>query len=120
MFGLLRSAVTGGGPTEGLESFAIARRVVDGQLELVAITTWRDLPSLVATMGPDWTNPAWLPGLAPLVESSTTEHFETVAESFRSLAALELTDVDLLEPTAGDAPKTDMSAQSEDGQVYGG
>lgn len=119
-FELLRSAVGRGGPTAGLDAFAIARRVVDGQLELVAITTWRDVESLIATMGPDWANPAWLPGLAALVESSSTEHYETVAESFRGLAALELSGLDLLEPTVGGPVTTDKSAHGEDGQVDGG
>jgi hypothetical protein len=101
-FGLRRSAVGGGGATAGLEAFAIARRLVDGQLELMALTMWRDLDSLIGTMGPGWADPAWLPGLADLVESSSTEHYETVAESVRGLANLELTSEGLLEPTVGD------------------
>ena len=102
-FAILRSAVSGSdGQTDGLEAFAIARRLVDGQLELMAVTMWRDMGSLIATMGPSWADPAWLPGLAKLVETSSTDHYETVAESVRGLAGLELTGQDLLEPTAAD------------------
>ena len=98
-FGLLRDSIGGPRRTEGLEAFVIARRMVEGQLELVAMTTWRDLDSMVAVMGTDWQSPSWLPGLAPLVESSSVEHLETIAESFRGLAEMDPATVDLVAPT---------------------
>jgi hypothetical protein len=98
-FGLLRESLTGQGPTPGLVAFVIARRMVEGQLELVAWTTWRDLDSMVAVMGEDWQTPSWLPALAPLVESSSVEHLETIAESFRGLADVDPDAIDLLAPT---------------------
>ena len=98
-FGLLRDSIGGPNRPDGLEAFVIARRMVEGQLELVAMTTWRDLDSMIAVMGPDWQTPSWLPALAPLVESSSVEHLETIAESFHGLADMNPTTVDLLAPT---------------------
>ena len=98
-FALLRSSLAGGMATEGLEAFVIARKMVDGKLEFVAMTTWRDLDSMAAVMGPDWTTPSWLPRLAELVESSSVEYLETIAENFHGFASLDPESVDLLAPT---------------------
>jgi hypothetical protein len=54
---------------------------------------------MVAVMGEDWQTPSWLPALAPLVESSSVEHLETIAESFRGLADVDPDAIDLLAPT---------------------
>lgn len=98
-FGLLRASVSGSSRPDGLEAFVIARRMVEGQLELVAMSSWRDFESMVAVMGPDWQSPSWLPGLEALVESSSIEHLETIAESFHDFGELNPRDVDLLAPT---------------------
>ena len=98
-FGLLRESIAGQSRTPGLVAFVIARRMIEGQLELVALTTWRDLDSMVAVMGEDWLTPSWLPALAPLVEMSSVEHLETIAESFRGLADIDPDAIDLLAPT---------------------
>ena len=98
-FGLLRKSITGQGSTAGLMAFMIARRMIEGQLELVALTTWQDLDSMVAVMGEDWQTPSWLAALEPLVESSSVEHLETIAENFRGLADMDPAAVDLLAPT---------------------
>jgi hypothetical protein len=76
------------------------------------MTTWRDLASLIATMADASASPAWLPGVADLVKSSSPDHYETIAGCLRGLAALDLTDVDLLEPTVGNPVRSDMGAQS--------
>ena len=122
-FALLRDSIGGPSDPDGLEAFVIARRMVEGQLELVAMTTWRDLDSMIAVMGPDWQTPSWLPHLAELVESSSVEHLETIAESFHGLRALDPAAIDLLAPTTADAEATEtteMDARGDDGQVYGG
>ncbi len=99
-FGLLRETVVAGqGTTPGLVAFVIARRMVEGQLELVAMTTWQDLGSMIAVMGQEWQTPSWLPALEPFVESSSVEHLETIAESFRGLADIDPDAADLLAPT---------------------
>jgi hypothetical protein len=98
-FGMLRRSVGGTTSTDGLESFIIARRMIEGQLELVAITTWRDLESMLAVMGQDWQTPSWLPDLEPLVESSTVEHLETIAERFSGPLDLDPETIELLAPT---------------------
>ena len=87
-FALLRDSLSGSGPTDGLEAFVIARRMVDGQLELVAMTGWRDLASMVAMMGPDLQTPSWLPSLAPLVEASSVEYLEIDRRGYTALAVL--------------------------------
>ena len=98
-FALLRESLSGSGRTDGLEAFIIARRMVEGQLELVAMTGWRDLSSMIAVMGPDLQKPSWLPRLGDLVESSSVEYLESVAESYTALAALDAAAIDLLAPT---------------------
>jgi hypothetical protein len=99
-FGLLRETVVAGqGTTPGLVAFVIARRMIEGQLELVALTTWDDLESMIAVMGQEWQTPSWLPALQPLVESSSVEHLETIAENFRGLADIDPNAADLLAPT---------------------
>jgi len=99
-FGLLRETVVAGqGTTPGLVAFVIARRMIEGQLELVAMTTWHDLGSMISVMGQEWQTPSWLPALEPLVESSSVEHLETIAESFRGLADIDPDAVELLAPT---------------------
>ena len=119
-FALLRESLAGPGHPDGLEAFVIARRMIEGHLELVAMTTWRDLDSMIAVMGPDWHTPSWLPHLAGLVETSSVEHLETIAESFHGLGALDPATIDLLAPTTGEPATTEMDAQGDDGQVYGG
>ena len=98
-FAMLRDSVGASENPDGLEAFVIARRMIEGQLELVAMTTWRDFDSMVAVMGPDWQTPSWLPGLEDLVESSSVEHLETIAESYHGFGAIAQGSVDLLAPT---------------------
>jgi hypothetical protein len=98
-FGILRGSVDGTALPDGLEAFVIARRMTEGQLELAAMTTWRDLESMVVVMGRDWHTPSWLPGLEELVESSSVEHLETIAESFHGFRELDPETIDLLAPT---------------------
>jgi hypothetical protein len=50
-------------------------------------------------MGQEWQTPSWLPALEPFVESSSVEHPETIAESFRGLADIDPDAPDLLSPT---------------------
>jgi hypothetical protein len=62
-------------------------------------------------MGADWHAPSWLPGLQELVEASSVEHLETIAESFHGFGGLDPASIDLLAPTqpslAEDDPPTD-------------
>ena len=97
-FELLRDSVGGSAHPDGLEAFMIARRMVEGQLELVAMTSWRDLDAMVAVLGPDLHNPSWLPRLGELVETSSVEYLETIAESYHGFADLDPGTVDLLAP----------------------
>jgi hypothetical protein len=99
VFDLLRGSVGASPRPKGLEAFVIARRMIEGQLELVAMTTWRDFDSMVAVMGNDWQTPSWLPGLEDLVESSSVEHLETIAESYHGFGAMDRETIDLLAPT---------------------
>jgi hypothetical protein len=99
VFDLLRKSVGAAPRPHGLEAFVIARRMIEGQLELVAMTTWRDFDSMVAVMGKDWQTPSWLPGLEDLVESSSVEHLETIAESYHGFGEMDRDTIDLLAPT---------------------
>ena len=115
-FALLRDSVAGtGAHPDGLEAFVIARQMIEGRLDLVAMTTWRDLESMIKVMGPDWHAPSWLPGLPELVETSSVEHLETIAESFHGFGQIDPASVDLLAPTepaagSGRPPSSDARA----------
>jgi hypothetical protein len=98
-FALLRDSLAAGGRPDGLEAFVIARRMVEGQLELVAMTGWRDLPSMVAIMGSDLQSPSWLPRLAELVQASSVEYLESIADSYGDLAGIDPAAIDLMAPT---------------------
>jgi hypothetical protein len=98
-FDLLRGSVGASPRPQGLEAFVISRRMMEGQLELVAITTWRDFDSMVAVMGTDWQTPSWMPGLEDMVESSSVEHLETIAESYHGFGEIDREAIDLLAPT---------------------
>jgi hypothetical protein len=103
-FEQLRATVANAPRTDGLEQFVIARRIVDGRLELLAVTTWRDLDAMRAVMGDDWMTPSFSPALDALIESSSVDHFETIAEGYQALASLQSTTLDVL------APATDAAA----------
>lgn len=102
-FGLLRDAVGGTPTTRGLIAFAISRRMIEGRLELMAMTTWADMEAMTGILGSDWDRTAWLPGLDALVESSDTALYETIAESFAGFGAVAATDIDLLAPGPNEA-----------------
>ncbi len=90
-FEILRKATADVPRADGLEAFMLGRRYVgsDG-VELIAITAWRDMDSLVTVMGPTWQMPTWLPGLDKYIVAGTLEHYETVAEDFEGIRTIGL------------------------------
>jgi hypothetical protein len=105
VFSRLRGASEAGRP-DGLEAFFLGRHLTADGLELVAITVWRDIETLIGIMGDGWESPKWLPGLEELVTNSSVEHLETAVEDFESLSTIA-------------AAPADVGAAA-DGQVYGG
>ena len=96
-------AMVGAAPTpDGLEAFVIARRIVDGRLELVAVTTWRDLDAMRAVMDDEWMSPSFSSALEAFIETASVDHFETIAESYHGLGRLDPAEVDLLGSTPVD------------------
>jgi hypothetical protein len=90
-FEILRKASAEVPRPDGLEAFLIGRRqVASSGVELIAITAWRDMDSLVTVMGPTWQVPTWLPGLEKYVVAGTLEHYETVAEDFEGIRTIGL------------------------------
>ena len=86
VFELLRAQAAQRARVHGLISLTIARRMDDGgPEELVAITFWEDLDSLISAMGPDWYRSAPFPGLAEHIDEATVDHFETVISSYSQL-----------------------------------
>jgi hypothetical protein len=55
----------------------MGRRMGDAGDELLAISVWDDLDSLVSAMGPEFERPTLLPALDAWVEDAMLEHFET-------------------------------------------
>jgi hypothetical protein len=72
---------------EGMLGMSISRNVGENGVELVAVTIWSDLESMATVMGPNWQEPAWLPGLSDHIVDSRTELLETVVSSFEEVAA---------------------------------
>lgn len=88
-FEILREASTAAARPPGLEAMFISRRMANAGNELVAITVWLDLESMITIMSEDWQHPRFLPSLDPLLEDSSVEHFETIVESFDTLTKVE-------------------------------
>ena len=65
---LLREAADSATRPSGLLGMSISRQVVAGCAELVSVSIWQDMDTMVSVMGPRWREPAGLPlaiGLAP-------------------------------------------------------
>ena len=89
-FEYLRKAASGGPRPDGMEAMFIGRRTAADADELVAITVWRDLDTLVRIFGPTWSEPNFFPELRHAIIDSTVEHFETIAERYEDLPTLGL------------------------------
>ena len=88
VFQILREASAATPRPDGLEAMLISRRMGDGSDELVAITIWRDIDVLIATMGEGWHAPSFLPRLDPMLIEPSVEHYETIAENWDELQKL--------------------------------
>lgn len=88
VFARLRDASEERGRPDGLRARFIGRHLTADGLELVAITVWSDVDTLIAVLGAGWESPRWLPGLEDLVTHSSVEHLETVVVDFEGLAGL--------------------------------
>ena len=88
MFDILREASRGVGKPDGMEALFIGRRMNASDNQLVAITVWRHVESLQATMSQDYNEPRFLPALEPFLENESVEHFETVIERFEDLESI--------------------------------
>lgn len=89
-FEFLRKAFTAGPRPEGMEAMFIGRRTGDEADELVAITVWHDLDSLIRIFGPTWAEPSFFPQLKDAIIHSSVEHFETIAERYEDLSKIGL------------------------------
>jgi hypothetical protein len=87
-FEILRAAAASGIRPAGLEAMFISRRMGDIGNELVAVTVWRDLDALIAGIGPQWAQPAFLPSLDAMLNDGSVEHFETIAEDYEGILEL--------------------------------
>jgi hypothetical protein len=88
VFEILREATRANPKAPGLVSVSISRQVKGDVVELLAVTIWEDLDSMAATIGPNWREPTWLPGLAEAIETGSLEILETVLSSYDELAAI--------------------------------
>lgn len=91
-FELLRAATKANPRPPGLLGLSISRQVRDGQIELVSVTIWQDVDAMSAIMGPQWSKPTWLPGLAGAIDESSLEILETVVSSYEDLSSADLPD----------------------------
>jgi len=87
-FEFLRTAASSGPGPEGMEAMFIGRRTGTDADELLAITVWRDLDTLIATFGPKWSEPSFFAELQGAIIDSSVEHFETIAERYEDLRTL--------------------------------
>lgn len=70
-----------------LLGMSISRKVVAGCVELVSVSIWQDVDTMVSIVGPRWREPGWLPGLDGAVTESTLELLETVVTSYDDLVS---------------------------------
>jgi hypothetical protein len=89
-FEFLRKASSAGPRPAGMEAMFIGRRTGAEADEIVAITVWRDLDTLIAIFGPSWSEPSFFPELKDAIIDSTVEHFETIAERYEDLSVIGL------------------------------
>jgi len=89
-FEFLRKASSAGPRPDGMEAMFIGRRTGPDADELVAITVWRDLDTLMAIFGPSWSEPSFFPELNDAIIDSTVEHFETIVERYEDLSTIGL------------------------------
>jgi hypothetical protein len=89
-FEFLRKASTAGEKPDGMEAMFIGRRTGSDADEILAITVWRDLDTLIATFGPTWAEPSFFPQLKEAIIDATVEHFETFAERYEDLSTIGL------------------------------
>lgn len=85
-FEILREATRANPRPAGLLGVSISRHVVGGTTELVSVSIWRDLDTMIGAIGPQWREPTWLPGLGDAIDKSSLEILETVVSSYEELA----------------------------------
>ena len=73
-----------------MEAMFIGRRTGAAADEIVAITVWRDLDTLIAIFGPSWSEPSFFAEMKDAIIDSTVEHFETIAERYEDLSVIGL------------------------------
>ena len=93
VFELLREATKANPRPPGMLGLSISRQVKDGGvIELVAVTIWRDVEAMSAVMGPQWSEPTWLPSLREAIADSSLEILETIVSSYEDLPSVGLPD----------------------------
>ena len=87
VFDMLRKAAEGGGAeVDGFEGVTFARQLLKGgEVELAAITYWRDIDAIERVLGPNWHALGSLPGLEPLLIEDRVDHYEVFAQSWKEL-----------------------------------
>jgi hypothetical protein len=84
---LLREAADSATRPSGLLGMSISHQVVAGCAELVSVSIWQDMDTMVSVIGPRWREPAWLPGLEEAGTESKIELLEAVVTSFEDLGS---------------------------------
>jgi hypothetical protein len=84
---LLREAAGSTTRPSGLLGMSISRQVVAGCAELVSVSIWQDMDTMVSVMGPRWREPAGLPGLEEAGTESKIELLEAVVTSYEDLGS---------------------------------
>ena len=88
VFEVLRQATQAHPRPPGLVDIVISRQVKANATEVVAITVWEDLESMISVVGPNWREPSWLPALGDAVIDDSLEILETVVTSYDGLLQL--------------------------------
>ena len=90
VFEMLRKAAEAGGDEfDGFEGVTFARQLLTGgEVELVAITYWRDIAAIERALGPNWASLGSLPGLERLLIEDRVDHFEVFAQNWKDLLQL--------------------------------
>jgi heme-degrading monooxygenase HmoA len=74
----------------GQRGVVIARRVAEDAraTEVVAITIWEDMDSMIAILGPDWQRAVSFPSFQEYVTDGQADHYETLAVNWEGLLSI--------------------------------
>ena len=74
---------------DGFSGLTFGRQVLpSGEVELLAVTYWRDIAAIRRVLGPDWAHIGTVPGVEHVLIEDRVDHYEVVASKWEQLRDL--------------------------------